>query len=373
MKPAYIPSLDGLRAFAALIVFFSHIFPFVPGMPGVTIFFFLSGYLITTLLRLEYQAIGGVNFAGFYLRRTVRILPPLYIVLFGAVLLQRLHLLSGTLDGAGFASELLFVTNYRMIWHPLSIGSGLEVLWTLAVEEHFYLLFPIAFLLLSRHARARRQALILGLAVLGFLAWRIVIHMGMHAGVSRTMYGSDTRMDTILFGCIMAIVRESGDERSLVINDQVKSGVVVTAFPALVFSRIVWRNENFRETLRYTLEGLALFSCFTYAISSSDSPVYRLLNWRPVRFMGLISYDFYLVHLVIISAVKNNLSDLPAVRITLSLILSITLGSALYFLVDRPLARWKRRFERPATPRFDPDRQPRVNTVISPSASGICQ
>ena len=82
----HIPSLDGIRAIAVLIVFLSHVgLPYIPGGFGVTIFFFLSGYLITTLLRREYERSNRIDFKKFYMRRVLRILPPFYVVLFLAI------------------------------------------------------------------------------------------------------------------------------------------------------------------------------------------------------------------------------------------------------------------------------------------------
>src|SRR4051794_31483652 len=98
--PLHIPSLDGLRAVSFLVVFLGHAVPtewtqFVPPRFGVTVFFFLSGYLITTLMRLELEAVGRVSLRNFYLRRALRILPPFYISYFVAVLLVKMNVLDG--------------------------------------------------------------------------------------------------------------------------------------------------------------------------------------------------------------------------------------------------------------------------------------
>lgn len=139
----HIPSLDGLRAVAIMIVFLSHagLSHVVPGLFGVTIFFFLSGYLITTLLRMECERDGGANLRQFFLRRTLRILPPFYLVLGAIALLGSIGFLSGSWQPEALAAQALFAANYWEIFGGVQ-PPGTEVLWSLAVEEHFYLVFP---------------------------------------------------------------------------------------------------------------------------------------------------------------------------------------------------------------------------------------
>src|SRR5262249_4895198 len=142
-----IPSLDGLRAVSFLIVFVAHaglnVLVRVPGGFGVTVFFYLSGYLITTLMRVEQQVTGTVSIRHFYLRRARRILPPFYLVLVLAIVLTLAGALPGQLAGRTVAAQMLHFSNYWFAWHG-GDGSpaGTVPYWSLAVEEHFYLLFP---------------------------------------------------------------------------------------------------------------------------------------------------------------------------------------------------------------------------------------
>src|SRR5687767_2974535 len=116
----HIPSLDGLRALSFLIVFWAHAgLPFVlkiPGGFGVTVFFFLSGFLITTLIRIESQSTGTVSIRNFYLRRALRILPPFYIVLALSVLLTQAGVLEGALDGKALFAQAAHFANYWFIF-----------------------------------------------------------------------------------------------------------------------------------------------------------------------------------------------------------------------------------------------------------------
>ena len=135
----HIPSLDGLRAVSFGIVFVAHagLEHFVPGGFGVTVFFFLSGFLITTLMRTEFEKSGTLSLKAFYLRRVLRILPPFYFVLSVATALTGLAILGGTLDRQAVAAQFLHYANYWIVAHGYSgqaLGTG--VYWSLAVEEH---------------------------------------------------------------------------------------------------------------------------------------------------------------------------------------------------------------------------------------------
>ena len=140
-----IPSLDGLRAISILIVFVSHAgFPSVPGGLGVSIFFVISGFLITTLLRVESDATGGISLKAFYVRRALRILPVFYVVLVTAVLAARSGVLAGGADVDATASQFLHYFNFYAITHEgYRIAAGTGVYWSLAIEEHFYVVFPL--------------------------------------------------------------------------------------------------------------------------------------------------------------------------------------------------------------------------------------
>src|SRR5215831_3824360 len=163
----YIPSLDGIRACSVMVVFAAHagLRGLIPGDFGVTVFFFLSGYLITTLLRMEHEQSGTISFRAFYLRRVLRIFPPFYLALGIATLLW----LAGALPGPSFRldgllSQVFFLTNYWVVQHLWWDGHapGTWIFWSLAVEEHFYLAFPLVYFLLLRFVPSRhRQALVL--------------------------------------------------------------------------------------------------------------------------------------------------------------------------------------------------------------------
>lgn len=335
-----IASLDGIRALAVVLVFLSHALPFFPGMLGVTVFFFLSGYLITTILRVEMERTGRLDLVSFYLKRALRIFPPLYAAILFGLLLCAAGLIAYAGE-TGLASNALFFTNYLMIWSDNDhlLIPGLDVLWSLAVEEHFYMIFPLLYIAIAPMP-ARRQFAILTSLCVAFLLWRIVLNAGMDATILRTRLSSDTRMDSILFGCIMALFANPvmGDPLSDRIRAHLRWAVPVSL--AVLLFGAVWHDTMFRETIRYSLDGIALFACFTWAITAEGSWVHRLLNSGPMRFMGRISYEFYLIHHLIIFAVRG-FGPPIAVDVTLSFLLSIVAATGLYYLLDRPLARYR--------------------------------
>jgi peptidoglycan/LPS O-acetylase OafA/YrhL len=204
----YIPSLDGIRAISFFIVFLQHAgFDFIPGIFGVTIFFFLSGYLITTLLRIEFDRTKHINLKNFYIRRTLRIFPPFYLTLVIGVILTLVGVLPEKLTSSGILSQVFYWYNYyqmNALWH--GVPSGTIVFWSLAVEEHFYLVFPFLYLLLRRYlpSRFHQMLVLLSICVL-VLLWRCVLVYVLHSPEGRTRVATDTRIDSILFGCILAI------------------------------------------------------------------------------------------------------------------------------------------------------------------------
>ena len=135
----YVPSLDGMRAIAFFFVFVAHAQPFkaLPGGFGVTVFFFLSGYLITSLLRDEARKTGTISLKGFYLRRVLRIFPPCYLTVVLVSTLAAAGILYNRESYVSLVSAFLYFSNYWNILDWGNLPAGLGVLWSLAVEEHY--------------------------------------------------------------------------------------------------------------------------------------------------------------------------------------------------------------------------------------------
>jgi peptidoglycan/LPS O-acetylase OafA/YrhL len=349
--PLHIPSLDGLRAVSFFIVFGAHagLDQIVPGGFGVTVFFFLSGYLITTLMRVEAGRTGGVSLKHFYMRRALRILPPFYIVLLSATALAQLGFLRGDarLQPMAVASQLLHFSNYWGATHGWSgVATGTSVYWSLAVEEHFYLICPAVFLAMGRlRLTGKQQAFAFWGACAAVLAWRCILVLVLHVNADRTYMCSDTRVDSIAFGCALAVW-----------NNPMLDGIGYRAVRPALWRRILFfaglglllvtflaRGPVFRETVRYTLQGIALGPIFATAVSWPRWSGLRLLQLRPVRFVGTLSYSLYLVHLVALAAVEQHggLTGIP--RAVVALLVSVAIAWAIYRAVERPCARLRRR------------------------------
>ena len=349
VAPLHIPSLDGIRALSFLLVFVAHcgLEGLVPGGLGVTAFFFLSGYLITTLMRMEYERKGRVNLKHFWLRRSLRILPPFYIVLAFA---YTLPLLAGTFSEANtraLLAQALHVTNFYIIdqgyiGFPEHTGTG--VYWSLAIEEHFYLVFPFLYILLQRRGLTpARQALVLAGLCAAALAWRLILVFGFDVATDRTYMGSDTRLDSILFGALLAIGANPMLDTPRG-TPKVWAWVLVPLSIAVLLASLLVRHEAFRETVRYTLQGLAFLLLFSAAIRFPQWPVFRWLNWKPLVFMGTLSYSLYLVHLGALFTVRDVLHvESMLARGLLALVISITLSWLIYKFVEKPCAALRRR------------------------------
>jgi len=346
-ESVHIPSLDGIRAAAVMLVFLAHagLNERVPGNFGVTAFFFLSGYLITTLLRMEFDRTGGVSLRAFYLRRILRIFPPMYLVLGCASLITVAGLMEGSVHLDAFAAQVFYLSNYYIVqngwWDGRAPGSW--IYWSLAVEEHFYLVFPLAYLFLRRWTTSnRRQLLILAAICAAVLAWRLELIIGLGASHDRTYVATDTRIDSILFGCMLAVYGNPILEPTRIAPIWWKLVLLPAGVLALLISFLV-QTPVFADTLRYTVQGLALLPLFAVAIRFHDWGMFRILNWRWVRFTGALSYSIYLMHPTVLFAVHQWTPWHPLVQGMVSLGLTLGLAAVMYRFIEQPCARLRKR------------------------------
>lgn len=341
-----IPSLDGLRAVSFLIVFVSHagLQTIVPGGFGVTVFFFLSGFLITTLLRVEQETHGRIALGDFYRRRALRILPPFYTVLVLATVLCAVGVVPGTLSARPLAALAFHYSNYWAIAHGASgMPAGTVVYWSLAVEEHFYLVFPwILRVLVTRLASgiARARALLVLCALI--LAWRTVLVLVLHSVEDRTYMGSDTRFDSILFGCALALGANPMLDPPWFADRLWRAVLLPLGLLGLLVSFVV-RDPVFRETFRYTLQGISLVPVFVVAMRWPRWGPMRLLNLAPVRWMGLLSYSLYLLHLVVLGVVQRAPALRGVLGGALALAVSVLVAWLIHLVIERPAARLRRK------------------------------
>ena len=296
----HIPSLDGIRAVSFLIVFVAHagLPNLIPGGFGVTVFFFLSGYLITTLMRIEREELGSVSLKQFYLRRALRILPPFYLALALALGLALLGILPGGFAPVAVTAQALHGANYFIVAHGYDgLPRGTGVYWSLAVEEHFYLVFPWVFLALERWVKtSTRRALVLYALCAAVLAWRCLLVYRFNAATDRTYVASDTRVDSILFGCALAVYGNPVIDGASRIKEATWKRVILPIAILVLLFTFLYRAPSFRETFRYSIQGLALTPVFIAAIRFPGWLLFRPLNTRLASFVGVLSYSLYLVH-----------------------------------------------------------------------------
>jgi peptidoglycan/LPS O-acetylase OafA/YrhL len=334
----HLSALDGLRAIAVLIVMISHagMGHVVPGGFGVTIFFFLSGYLITTLMRLEIEREGHLSFSGFYLRRTVRIIPPMLICITVAVALATAGLLGREIDLQWLWTDLLFLTNYA----PLLGGtSNIPIpLWSLDVEEHFYLLFPLLFVMALGHSRGAALALILTGLTLPLLLRIVTFQSGEVNGI---FYWTHTRLDSILYGCLLAMWNNPATKDRAYIGGGILPFVIGLA---LICGTLLVRDDFFRETWRYSVQGVGLFFVFNYVLRT-EGLVNRLLSITALKWVGNWSYVLYLIHMPMLLLAEHQFgAGVPAYAIGFAL--SFAFAAGMYRYVERPLFHWRKAYER---------------------------
>jgi peptidoglycan/LPS O-acetylase OafA/YrhL len=311
----YLPGLDGLRALAvgAVVAFHLDLGWAQGGLLGVGVFFTLSGYLITDLLLGQYERTGGLQLADFWLRRARRLLPALFVML--AVVVAWVTLLDRSLLPAvrgAVGASMLYVTNWWLIAEHSSYfaqfgpPSPLGHLWSLAVEEQFYLIWPWLLWIGLRWKR-RGSGTSVGLAAAALLlaaASAVTMALLYHPGYdpTRVYDGTDTRAFALLIGAALAFVWPSRHLHAE-ITKRARWALEGAGIAGLaVFVVLVWRTSEYSPFLYRG--GLVLLSVATaLMVAAAASPATRfgrILGWEPLRWVGVRSYGIYLWHFPII-------------------------------------------------------------------------
>ncbi len=356
-EPGTIPSLDGIRAIAVALVFMAHsgLERVIPGGLGVTIFFVLSGYLITTLLRTEHARRGHIGLASFYLRRLLRLMPPLVVVVAAAALLSALGLIDGGFSVGGLLAALFYFGNYHAIANDFhGFPSGIGVVWSLAIEEHYYLLYPPLAAMLLRSGRLRMAATWLAAACVVVLAWRVWL-VGHGASVNYLTMATDTRVDAILVGCVMALWRNPWRNHWLgrvALPMDKRDAALAAVCVAALLATFLYRDEGFRLTLRFTLQSIAIAGLTFLAVAHAGEWPFRWLNARPLVYLGSISYTVYLSHHLILLGLAKHWPQWGWLGLTASgALLTLLVAEPMRRWVEQPCAEWRRRLHRQALAR----------------------
>lgn len=353
-KSRYIPGLDGLRAFAVLAVIAYHMgMPWAAGgLLGVTIFFVLSGYLITSLLVIEFQGTGRINLPDFWLRRVRRLFPAIvFSVVAIAVLCTIFNHALLTKLRPDVIPSLFFFNNWWQIFHNVSyfdaLGSPSPVthFWSLAIEEQFYLVWPVLLFLLMKLGVKKRVLATMTLVLALASAVDMAVLFDPHGDPSRVYYGTDTRAFSLLIGAWLAFVWPS---HQLGASDEVKvstgvrralDAVGIVAFVGLCL--MVWLADGFSPFLYRG--GLVLCSVLTAIVIAvlvhPASILGRIAGLAPFVWIGKRSYGIYLWHypLLLLMLPQNGLTESPWWMMLLALAAIFACSAFSYTFVENPI------------------------------------
>jgi peptidoglycan/LPS O-acetylase OafA/YrhL len=330
-----ILQLDGLRAVAILLVLVEHTIHVPLTWAGVDIFFVLSGFLITGIL-LARKREGNAYFSYFYRRRVFRILPP-YIVtllLFGLIFGWNAFHPWPTMLFFGMNLQPFFTSNHM----PLP-------LWSLAVEEQFYLVWPFIILLVSERTLMR-----LAIAAIVITPILRALCTPLFPDELYIYMLTPFRADLLCAGAILALVWKDRTPRTEDLFRRRAWIVFAFALCALLLSQHwsifrLWSNTRYSNSIVYLLTLIAAASLLAWTLADR-SWLHRILTFRPMRYIGEVSYTVYLIHIMFALLLRTRVHS-PIEMFFLVTLLSILWASISWFLMERPLIRFAARGSRP--------------------------
>lgn len=343
--------IDALRAFAVMLVVVAHagLGHLVPGGSGVTIFFAISGFIITFLLLREKEESGGFSVLRFYQRRAIKIAPPFLVII---LLPTIVYSMWANIDWLVVLSQVFFFYNWIKYQGDFDVLPGSEVVWSLAIEEQFYIAFSLIWVFI---VKGKRISFWLGcgalLTILLSTAARFLLTAS--ASAERIYYSSDTRVDGIAWGVLSAVVYyswiKSNRTRAKFVASFSHPLVFFLAVAIYLLSLLI-RDEWFRDTLRYTLQAIATCGVILFGLVPGDGSVRRVFNATArlpiVNMIGAASYSIYLVHLSVVSVLRPHIDGLPtALNVLLLTAIGVGAGILLYFLVEMPSHRYGQRLK----------------------------
>lgn len=343
------PALDGVRGLAIVLVMIehTHLAPFHGGGLGVDLFFVLSGFLISGLLLAEFERSRGLDIRRFYYRRGLRLLPALLVVVAAttAVALAYRDSQMGRATLAMAPKTLFYVANLG--WTDVGNPSLLAHTWSLSVEEQFYLVWPLALLLLLR-TRLSRSALVgVALAAAGLatvtrtVSYLIGPDTPEHFG--RWYFRTDTKIDALLLGCAIALLLASDLPHRRWFARLPVGAVGVASLTALL-AVIPWVHQT-RATFMVQLSVFRLAAAglvLAFVVGRAPSWLEQAFSTRWLRFTGILSYSLYLWHFPVFALSQDRLGrSLKSLMVELPVTLALAYGS--YRLVERPFLRARER------------------------------
>lgn len=354
-KRRYITGLDGLRALAVVMVLAYHLRLdlFKSGFLGVTIFFVLSGYLITGILLSEAEESGTIDLKNFWNRRIRRLVPAVMsmavVIVFVSAIANRVLFTKACKD---FLPSIFGFNNWWQIFNKVSYfeaagaPSPFTHCWTLAIESQFYLIYPLLIIAVFKlaggrtdDARARaKRALILEcislfLAIISVILMAVLYNPAQDA--SRIYYGTDTRAFSLLFGALLAIMwhyhlipKRLSSTVNAIIGSVGLLGLILMATLISASTGFWYRGGQFIATL--------LTALVIYAVSGKKSPLSRFLSNPVLKWIGDRSYSIYLWHYPIILLISKGIKSSFLITL-IEIILSVSLAELSYRFIETPI------------------------------------
>ncbi len=342
----YIPALDGLRAVAVLVVIAYHfgILNATGGFLGVDLFFVLSGFLITSLLVRESRSTGTVHFKQFWARRFRRLMPASLLVLVAVSMWAWAELDSISLHSVrydllatlGYAANWRFVASGQSYFELFNAPSPIRHAWSLAIEEQFYVVWPVVTYLFLR-ARARGESALLAFCVVGTAISTALMWLLFNTDdPSRVYYGTDTRAAQLLVGAIFALIvarRKSAipPATARVVSTLSCAGVLACVFLLSDKNSAMYHGGFLAFSI---LVGVLLVS----TVDSHNGPLHWILTSPPVVYIGKISYGLYLWHWPVSVALSETRTPLSGISLTLvRLVVTLVLSVLSFHILEKPI------------------------------------
>jgi peptidoglycan/LPS O-acetylase OafA/YrhL len=354
----HVPALDGLRGLAVAGVLAFHGGHLTGGYLGVDLFFVLSGFLITSLLLREWGTTTTIGLRRFWERRARRLLPAIFGLLIGLAVYVVVWAKPYEYDSirAAALGTVLYVANWQALatghgyWDLFTTPSPLQHTWSLAIEEQFYLVWPVLVFAVLRWRRRRMPgaspaaaifALASGLAVASCVWMMVRVVPG--EDTSRVYFGTDTRAASILFGAALAAwlswrgTARDGRTRRVI------EGVAAVGALWLAFA---WVNVDGQSTFLYRggflFSALAVVAIIASCAQRTGGPIERALSIPPLRWLGLISYGLYLWHwpvFLVLQIERNRLGLSEWTLFGAQLAVSLGFACLSFFVLERPIRR----------------------------------
>lgn len=351
-KRRYIKELDGIRAIAVIMVLAYHLklALFKSGFLGVTVFFVLSGYLITGILISEVEEEGTIDLKNFWLRRIRRLVPAVMsmavVIIFVSAVVNRIIFTKGCKD---FLASVLGFNNWWQIFNKISyfeaagVPSPFTHCWSLAIETQFYLIYPLILLGIYKlvksrgEGRANRGLLFAGVTLLLALISVIlmIVLFDPQQDASRVYYGTDTRAFSLLFGALLAILweyrmvpRRLSASVNMVLGSVSFAVLLVMTIAINGSSNFWYRGGQFFGTILTVL--------MVYAVSGRKTWLSRFLSNPVLKWMGDRSYSIYLWHYPIILLISKEIKASWWITL-IEIVLSVVLAELSYRFIETPI------------------------------------